>query len=327
LAVGALSPRPFSVLAHQSAAFRRRVGELVETKNFDVIHVDTIALAQFLDQRWAIPTVLTHHNIESQLMERRAGAESSLLARLYLHRETRKLLAYEAKLSGMFDVNVFVAQTDEQTLMGRVPGLRTAIVPNGVDIEYFTPNQGKDSPALIYTGGMNMFANRDAVMFFLSEVWPLIRNQVPEVRFFVVGQDPPKELLELAARDPQIVVTGYVNDVRPLVWDATVYVVPLRVGGGTRLKVLDAMAMGKAMVSTSIGCEGLEVRPDEHLLVADSPEQFADKTVKLLCDPNRRSTLGRNARELVERRYSWRMIGGQLLEAYRLAVENRRQKR
>jgi len=103
--------------------------------------------------------------------------------------------------------------------------------------------------------------------------------------------------------------------------------VPLRVGGGTRLKVLDAMAMGKAMVSTSIGCEGLEVRPDEHLLVADSPEQFADKTVKLLRDPSRRGTLGRSARELVERRYSWRMIGGQLLEAYRLAVENRRQRR
>ncbi len=327
LAVGALYPRPFSVLAHRSAAFRGRVAELVETKKFDVIHVDTIALAQFLDQRWATPTVLTHHNIESQLMERRAGAESGLLARLYLRRETKKLLAYEAKLSGMFDVNVFVAQTDEQTLMGRVPGLRTAIVPNGVDIEYFTPNQGKDLPALIYTGGMNMFANRDAVMFFLSEVWPLIRKQVPDVRFFVVGQDPPKELLELAARDSQIVVTGYVNDVRPLVWDATVYVVPLRVGGGTRLKVLDAMAMGKAMVSTSIGCEGLEVKPDEHLLVADSPVQFADKTVKLLRDPSRRGTLGHNARELVERRYSWRMIGGQLLEAYRLAVENRRQKR
>jgi sugar transferase (PEP-CTERM/EpsH1 system associated) len=327
LAVGAISPRPFSVLAHRSAAFRRRVRELVETKKFDVIHVDTIALAQFLDRRWSIPTVLTHHNIESQLMERRAGAERGLFARLYLRRETKKLVAYEAKLSGMFDVNVFVAQTDEQTLVGRVPGLRTAIVPNGVDIEYFTPNQGKDWPALIYAGGMNMFANRDAVMFFLSEIWPLIRNQVPDVRFFVVGQDPPKELLELAARDTQVIVTGYVNDIRPLVWDATVYVVPLRVGGGTRLKVLDAMAMGKAMVSTSIGCEGLEVRPDEHLLVADSPEEFAKKVVGLMQDPNRRLTLGRAAREMVERRYSWRTIGGQLLDAYRLAIEQRRQAR
>ncbi|MGA6826476.1 glycosyltransferase [Nitrospira sp. NS4] len=327
LAVGALSPRPFSVLAHRSAAFHRRVSELIATKNFDVIHVDTIALARFLDKRWSIPAVLTHHNIESQLMERRAGAERGLLARLYLRRETQKLLAYEAKMSGSFDVNVFVSKTDEKTLLERVPGLRTAIVPNGVDVEYFTPNQGKDMPALIYTGGMNMFANRDAVMFFLNEIWPLIRKQVPDVRFFAVGQDPPKELLDLAARDPHVVVTGYVTDVRPLVCDASVYVVPLRVGGGTRLKVLDAMAMGKAMVSTSIGCEGLDVRPDEHLLVADSPEQFAEKTVRLLQDPGRRLTLGRTARELVERRYSWRTIGGQLLEAYRIAIENRRQAR
>ena len=324
LAASALSPRPFSVLAHRSAAFHRRVSKLVETKSFDLIHADTIALAQFIDQRWTIPTVLTHHNIESQLMERRAGAESGLFARIYLQRETRKLLAYEAEMSGTFDVNVFVSQPDEKTLGERVPGLRTAIVPNGVDVEYFTPSQVQDRPVLIYTGGMNMFANRDAVIFFLNEIWPLIRKRVPDVRFFAVGQDPPKELLDLAARDPQIVVTGYVNDVRPFVWDASVYVVPLRVGGGTRLKVLDAMAMGKAMVSTSIGFEGLDVRPDEHLLVADSPEQFAEKTVRLLQDPGRRLTLGRNARELVEHRYSWRTIGGQLLDAYRLAMEKGR---
>lgn len=327
LAAGVLSSRPFSVLAHRSAAFERRVSELVASNIFDVIHVDTIALAQFLDRRWAIPTVLTHHNIESQLMERRAGAETGLLARLYLRRETQKLLAYEAKVSGTFDVNVFVSQPDEKLLNERVPGLCTAIVPNGVDIEYFMPNQGPDAPALIYTGGMNMFANRDAVMFFLSDIWPLIRTRVPGVRFYAVGQDPPRELSALAERDPQVVVTGYVTDVRPLVRDASVYVVPLRVGGGTRLKVLDAMAMGKAMVSTSIGCEGLDVRPDEHLLVADTPEQFADRTVALLEDKNRRFSLGRAARELVERRYSWRTIGGQLLDAYRMAIEQRGRRR
>lgn len=324
LAIGALSSRPFSVLAHRSAGFRRRVADLVMTKSFDVIHVDTIALAQFLDRRWSIPTVLTHHNIESQLMERRAGAESGLLARGYLRRETQKLLAYEAQMSGTFDVNVFVAQTDKMTLTRRVPGLRTAIVPNGVDVEYFTPNQGKDLPALIYTGGMNMFANRDAVLYFLKEIWPLVKAEVPDARFFAVGQDPPKELSDLADRDPQIIVTGYVNDIRPLVCDATVYVVPLRVGGGTRLKVLDAMAMGKAMVSTSIGCEGLDVSPDEHLMVADNPAQFAEKTVQLLRDQSRRATLGRAARELVERRYSWRKIGAELLNAYRLAIEHRK---
>jgi polysaccharide biosynthesis protein PslH len=321
LVASALSSNPFSVIAHRSAAFQRRVSELIDTNGFDLIHVDTIALAQFLYKKRPMATALTHHNIESQLMERRAGAETRQLARQFLWRETEKLCSYETEKVGAFDVNIFVSQTDEKTLVEKVPGLRTAIVPNGVDIEYFTPDQGNDTPALIYTGGMNMFANRDAVMFFLNDIWPLIRQRVPGVRFFAVGQDPPKDLIALAARDPQVVVTGYVTDIRPLVRDASVYVVPLRVGGGTRLKVLDAMAMGKAMVTTSIGCEGLDVCPEEHLLVADTPEQFAGKTVMLLENRNRRLLLGRAARDLVERRYSWRMIGEQLLDAYRIAIE------
>jgi polysaccharide biosynthesis protein PslH len=164
-------------------------------------------------------------------------------------------------------------------------------------------------------------------MYFLNVIWPLIRQQVPAVKFFAVGQDPPKDLLALAARDNQVVVTGYVNDIRPLVRDAAVYVVPLRVGGGTRLKVLDAMAMGKAMVSTSIGCEGLEVVPDEHLLVADRPERFAERTVVLLKDRERRLALGRAARDLVERRYSWGRVGQHLMQAYHRAMEHREKAR
>lgn len=326
LAAAALSSMPFSVLAHRSRAFHGRVRDLVSSNRFDVVHADTIALAQFLDSQWSIPTVLTHHNIESQLMERRAGAETGFLARTYLRREARKLSAYENQMSRMFDVNVFVSKTDERTLAERIPGLQTSVVPNGVDVEYFTPHQKNGRPTLIYTGGMNMFANRDAVLYFLEKMWPLIKKAVPTVRFFAVGQDPPKELLDIAARDPQVVVTGYVTDVRPFVWDATVYVVPLRVGGGTRLKVLDAMAMGKAIVSTSIGCEGLDVKPDVHLLVADEPAAFADKTIQLLRDAELRARLGRNARELVEQCYSWKKIGRQLIEAYRMAIDKRRRR-
>ncbi len=327
LAAAALSPMPFSVLAHRSPEFHRRVAELVASERFDILHADTIALAQFCDPKWSIPTIMTHHNIESQLMERRAGAETGFLARGYLRREAQKLLAYEARMSRMFDVNVFVSQADQQTMTEMVSGLKTAIVPNGVDVEYFTPNAGKSTPALIYTGGMNMFANRDAVMHFIHDIWPKIKAAAPDVRFFAVGQDPPVELREEAVRDTRIVVTGYVNDIRPLVGDAAVYVVPLRVGGGTRLKVLDAMAMGKALVSTTIGCEGLDVRPNEHLVVADTPVQFAEQVVRLLNDPERRDDLGRAARQLVEQRYSWLTIGGELLSAYRLAIETRRHRR
>lgn len=323
LAVSAASSAPFSVIAHRSAAFQTRVTELLRTVPFDLIHADTLALDQFVGANGSVPSVVTHHNIESALMERRAQVETRWLAKRFLAREAAKLRSYERAASPAFDVNIVVSLRDESALSAMVPGIRTAVVPNGVDTEYFQPDASQESPALVYTGGMNMFANRDAVMWFLDEIWPLVHARVPDVRFFAVGQDPPKELAAFAARDPRVVVTGYVSDIRPFVRQSAVYVVPLRVGGGTRLKVLDAMAMGKALVSTSIGCEGLDVRHDEHLLIADTPEDFARATIGLLGDPRRRLELGRAARSVVERLYSWPVVGRTLLEAYGHAIAAR----
>jgi glycosyltransferase involved in cell wall biosynthesis len=283
------------------------------------VHVDTIGLTQFVapEER---PCVLTHHNVESILMRRRADVERRPLARRFLQRETHKLARYEAVTSPRYDVNIMVSHHDARTLSEMVPGVRTAIVPNGVDIEYFKPACVDEGAALIYAGGMNMFANRDAVTHFLDEIWPRVTAAEPLVRFFAVGQDPPKTLLAAAARDPRIIVTGKVDDIRPYVCEASVYVVPLRVGGGTRLKVLDAMAMAKALVSTSVGCEGIEANPGEHLVTADTPETFADATVALIRDRNRRRALGSAARALVERRYAWSVVGEQLMEAYGAAM-------
>jgi len=310
------SSEPFSVVAHRSAAFRQAVAAHVQSSGVDVIHVDTIALAPFVPVHCAQPTLLTHHNIESKLMARRASVEPRSAAKWFLKREAAKLRAYEAAVSPTFDVNVVMSTQDEAALLAMAPGSRTAVVPNGVDIEYFTADRSHETPALIYTGGMNMFANRDAVMFFLKEIWPLITRDQPDVRFYAVGQDPPRELQALAAADSRITVTGFVDDIRPFVRKAAVYVVPLRVGGGTRLKVLDAMASGKAMVSTSIGCEGIDVRDGEHLVVADAPDAFARATRELLQSPQRRADLGDAARRFVVGRYSWRTIAGQLVEAY-----------
>jgi len=321
LGLGVCSHQPFSVIAHRSAAFARRVKDIIRDRHIDVLHVDTVALSQFVPPGLALPTVLTHHNIESLLMERRAQVETRTLARWYLNREVRKLRRYEADLSRTFDVNITMSVPDERILQRMVPGVRTAVVPNGVDVDYFAPDGTEETPSLIYTGGMNMFANRDAVLYFLEHVWPRIAQARPDVRFLAVGQDPPKELRAIATRDPRVTVTGYVNDIRPLVRQAAVYVVPLRVGGGTRLKVLDAMASRKALVSTSIGCEGIDVTPGQHLLVADSPELFTQSTLDLLSSPERRRSLGDAARSRVVERYSWRGVGQQLLRAYEQAAD------
>ena len=270
--------------------------------------------------------MLTHHNIESQLMRRRAEVEPRPLAAWFLRREATKLRDYEAEVSPDFDVNIFMSSNDQALLADRVAGIRSAVVPNGVDIAYFTPDPAPVTPTLIYTGGMNMFANRDAVMWFLAEVWPAISAARPEVQFCVVGQDPPKELKAAALRDPRIVVTGYVDDIRPFVRKAAVYVVPLRVGGGTRLKVLDAMASGKAIVSTSVGCEGIDVEAGEHLLVADTPQAFAQTTLALLADSAQQRRLGAAARTHVEQRYGWSAMGDRLMDAYAQALDYHRGK-
>ena len=319
------SRRPFGAIAHRSRAFERRVAHHLSSRTFDIVHADTIALSQFVDPHGSVPTALTHHNIESQLMARRAAVEPRWYARAYLKREAAKLMGYESRESPRFGVNIVMSPQDGETLRRLAPGARIAVVPNGVDTEYFAADGGAlETPALIYTGGMNMFANRDAVVSFLKETWPHIVSQAPATRFFAVGQDPPRELLDLAAQDRRIEVTGYVSDIRPYVRQSAVYVVPLRVGGGTRLKVLDAMAMGKALVSTSIGCEGIEVTPGEHLLVADSPAAFAASTVGLLAEAPRRQALGAAARRLVTERYAWGVIADRLFDAYAVARDVRR---
>jgi polysaccharide biosynthesis protein PslH len=322
LAASAVTRDPFSAVAHRSAAFRAAVQARLATGAVDLIHVDTIGLSSFVEGVRGVPLVVTHHNIESMLMERRASVHRGL-ARRYLAHETAKLRRYEQLQSPRYDVNIVVSEPDGEALRALAPGARIAVVPNGVDVDYFVPGTAPETPSLVYTGGLTMFANLDAVLYFLRDIWPRIVSQQPDARFYAVGRHPPAEVRAFAARDPRVVVTGYLEDIRPTVASAAVYVVPLRVGGGTRLKVLDAMAMGKAMVSTSIGCEGIDVRPGEHLLVADTPEAFAEATVSLLRNPAQRQALGRAARARAETVYAWERVGERLLQAYAQAEQTR----
>lgn len=325
LAIGAglALPEPFSVIAHRSADFARRVREVVSEQGIDVVHYDTIALARFIHSAAGIPSVLTHHNIESQLMARRAAVER-WPASTYLAMQTRKLVAYEKSMSPRFDVNVMMSELDAEGLRQLAPSVETAVVPNGVDVSYFSPGDEPEEAAMIYTGGMNMFANRDAVMHFVDNIWPAVKAARPDARFDIVGQDPPAELLQRAQRDSGLRIHGYVDDVRPLVRKAAVYVVPIRVGGGTRLKVLDALAQGKAIVSTAVGCEGIQVTERKDILIEDEPAAFARQVVALLNDPAWRRELGVAARGLAESRYAWGPIGERLAEAYERAIVLRR---
>lgn len=323
-AFGLVYPLPFSFLAHKSAAFRKRVLEIVENNQIELIHYDTIALAQYLECVPNLPSVLTHHNIESELMKRRAEVETNIIAKFYLKKEVIKLLKSEAKFSPMFDLNVTMSGIDAQKLKSIAGEIKIEIVPNGTDLGYFKPVKGKESKAVIYTGGMNMYANMDAVLFFIEKIWPSIKNRIPEIVFYVIGQDPPAELNRLAEREAGIKVMGYVDDVRPYVARAGVYVVPLRVGGGTRLKVVDALSQGKAIVSTSVGCEGIDVTSGLNIVIADEPDEFADQVVAILNDNERRDALSKAARELAEDKYSWESMGKDLQLGYEAIIADSR---
>ncbi len=323
-AAGAVYPKPFSVLAHHSSALARRIEALCATRACDLVHLDTIALAPFAKYCGDRPLVLAHHNIESQLMERRAEHETGTLARLYVQAQARRLRAYEQQQAGRFRLNITVSDADSDTLQRICPGARTAAIPNGVDTEYFTAREHDGTPALIYTGGMNMFANRDAVDWFLADIWPRIKAAVPEVKFFGIGPKPSARLLEAASRDPQVEAPGFVDDVRPWIARAAVYVVPLRVGGGTRLKMVDAMAQGKAIVATRVGAEGIAGEDGRHFLLADDAQNFADTVIGLLRDAARRRTLGAAARQRAEERYAWPILGAQLARHYEDVVKEAR---
>lgn len=303
------SSTPYSVWRFKSKAIIREIKEQLKNNHFDMIQVDTVALAGYADLARDLPKILVHHNVESSLLFRRSHNEKNPLVRLYLFLQARKLRNYEKKILSRFTLNITVSELDREELNRLARGAKFEVIPNGTDIDYFTPKGKTDSKHLVFTGGMTWYPNKDAMLHFCSEIYPLIKEKMLDIEMDVVGRFPPQKLQKIARGEPSIKLRGYVDDVRDYVHQAAVYVVPIRVGGGTRLKILDAFACGKAVVSTSVGCEGLEVTPGENILIGDSPDEFANQVINLLRDEKLREKLGANARKLVMEKYSWQKIG------------------
>jgi glycosyltransferase involved in cell wall biosynthesis len=224
----------------------------------------------------------------------------------------------EQELVGSLDINVMTSDTDARRLRALAPGSRTAVVPNGVDVDFFRPDEATRpvSGRLVFLGPTYMFPNRDAVEFFLAEIWPYVRQARPDVTLSIIGKNLPGDKV-LFENQPGVACHGYVSDVRPHFAEAECSVVPLRVGGGTRLKILDAWAMGKAIVSTSIGCEGLYAIDGENILIRDDPAGFAAAVSDVLNDADLRRRLGVNGRKTAEEIYSWRVVGRNLNAIYK----------
>jgi glycosyltransferase involved in cell wall biosynthesis len=256
------------------------------------------------------------HNIESQILFRRAQQSRTLVERVFFGLQARRMESFEREVLRQADRVALVTELDAEQV--RAWGVqRTSLVENGVDEDQFVPLEGKcDSDEILFLAALDWYPNLDALDYLLEDIFPLVRQASPSARLRIVGRRPPAGLKERIARCPGVELVGEVADVRPFLARAAVVVVPLRIGGGSRIKILEALAMAKAVVSTSIGAEGLAVTDGVHLLLADAPSDFAARTVELLKSSEERLRLGENGRKLVVERYSWDRMARALESAW-----------
>ena len=306
--------RVYTTYLYESRAFARAIADTLLADTYDVVHVDSLDLSGYLHLLPLEKTVLVHHNVESQLFERRAAAEEGAWRRWYVGIQGRWMRETEATWCPRVRQNIAVSPNDRSAMEAIAPGSRFAVVPNGVDVEFFRPGTAEGG-GIVFVGSASWFPNRYALLYFCQAILPLIRARVPDARVRWVGSSMPGDV-EQIGKAYGVDLTGYVDDIRPIVLAAACYVVPLRVGGGSRLKILDAWAMGKAVVSTSIGCEGLAARHGDNIMVADTTETFADAVVRVLNEPGLRATLGAGARRTAEAEYAWEVIGRTMLPLY-----------
>ena len=298
-----VSARSFARLVHERPAMQAAIDRMTERTPFDVVHVETSLMAQFAYPRSAA-VVLDEQNIEYEILHRTVAVSGALPRKLYSYVDGLKLRAEERRAWRSVDACAVASSRDEQTIRRAYPNALTAVVPNAADTEYFVPSHAPTEPfTLLFFGTLGYYPNTDAMLFFLDLIMPLLRRSIPSVRLVIVGSSPPPEVVRRAG--PDVVVEGAVADVRPYLERARAVVVPLRIGGGTRLKILEAMAMGKPVVSTSLGAEGLSVRDGRDLILADSASDLASSLARVLVDDDLAAALGYAARRLVETSYDW----------------------
>ncbi len=324
-------PLPYAVAKYRSAAYKSTLASLLRERSFDLIVCDFLVPAVNLPKTLPCPAVIFTHNVEAEIWRRHAETKSSVPVRWLYRLQHRRMLRFEDDSLKRFDGILAVSDADRDTIARLYPDAAAKpmwIVRTGVDTEYFAPSTRENlsnpanlsnlEPRLVFTGSMDWLPNEDAMKYFCADVLPLIRREEPRVSLSIVGRAPTPAVRALAGDG--IEVTGTVDDVRPYMEKAAVYVVPLRIGGGTRLKIFEAMAMGKAVVSTTVGAEGLPVVDGEHAVIADGPQAFASAVLTLLRDGARRTTLESAARSLVVDHYDWSAVAGELEEALRMSA-------
>lgn len=310
----------YTYFRYDSAGFTRLVRSELNSKRWDLVHVDSIDLSRYLGAFGRIPVVCGHHNAESMLLSRRAASERTLARKTYLNLQAARMMTEERSWCNKVAMNIVVSAADLDYLEALGGHARFTIVPNGVDVDYFQPSQA-DGNGCVFVGASSWDPNLRAMQYFSDRILPLIREQDSSIEITWVGNVAAKHREVFLPRRAFRLV-GHVPDTRPFVRDAGCVVVPLLAGGGTRLKILEAWAMGKAVVSTSIGCDGLEAVEGANILIRDDPQEFANAVIRVLSDDTLRRRIGVEGRRTVERSYDWNAIGVGLRATYQRLILN-----
>jgi sugar transferase (PEP-CTERM/EpsH1 system associated) len=309
LLLNLVSSHAYAIKKYESRAMRREIVEREQQGAFDLLVCDFLAPAANVPAL-TTPTVLFQHNVEAMIWKRHYEVQTNPVKKAYLYGQWQKMRRFEREMCRRFDSVIAVSADDREQMKSEYGAESVFDVPTGVDVEFFRPS-GDVKPAphsLVFTGSMDWLPNTDAIRYFMREIMPLIKSKVPDVKLTVVGRNPAPALVDLSKEDPSLIITGRVDDVRPYMDNAAAYIVPLRIGGGTRLKIYEAMAMEKAVVSTTVGAEGLPLTSGVELLLADEPLTFADAVVRVLMDQDYAAELGQRAATVVRENFGWRQV-------------------
>ncbi|MGA9567941.1 MAG: glycosyltransferase [Candidatus Korobacteraceae bacterium] len=303
------SSMPLSLSRYCSTAMRGQISQLRREMAFDSVVCDFLTPApNFADMS---DVVLFQHNVETMIWQRHAEQSSDPVRKTYFKLQADRMFKWERRMCRAAARVIAVSPQDAE-VMRKMFGVEASSVPTGVDLEYFRrPLNAPRTADLVFVGSMDWLPNSDGVNYFVREILPLIWQRRPDCTLAIVGRSPSSSMLALAQQDARIKVTGTVPDVRPWLWGASLSVVPLRIGGGTRLKIYEAMAAGTATVSTPVGAEGLDVSHPENIRLADTPDAFAEQCLNLLHDADQRELVASQALALVTSRFSWDVIAAE----------------
>jgi glycosyltransferase involved in cell wall biosynthesis len=304
------------------------IERLMSESAYDIVHLDHAHMGKYglwMKERWDIPIVLREHNYETLIYERFAANAKNPFKKLVASIHAERLRKEEANFIRSFDATIPITLQDEELMRRDAPNATYYTIPAGVDTNYYRPSeQTKEVPnSILWIGGTNWLPNRDAIEYFVKEIFPLVVKSVPDATFDIVGEGTDHLQTLIQQWVTKMRLHGRVPDIRPFMERSAVMICPLRVGGGMRLKLLDFFASGKAVVSTRVGAEGNMARDGEEILLCDAAASFADGVVKLLANSEHRAKLGMNARRLVEEEYSWQSVGKRFCEVYKKVIAAR----